>query len=268
MVSVSASRASECNERRAARQLAIVASEHGMDDPISVSKESSRLILNILFSYVQMDDKDGSKMQGKDSVTALIQGLQRCYDKNGHTSNWTVFQNGTASGNPTRGNVDLARLRKAHRTKLSEFGRTSTRATPLSAEHVCRHFSIMVNELAPAQDDPAHRSPEQMDLRPWDLQAIWTVGLICGLGFDELAKMQMNMISHLYQGISIKLPMRTKNSIRVKNYELLDWPHPVVKISAAMDPSISLGLWMAHRGSEDGFLFCNFVGERLDYGRP
>jgi hypothetical protein len=166
-----------------------------------------------------------------------------------------VFQNGTASGNPTPGNVDLARLRKAHRTKLNEFGRTSTRATPLSADHVCRHFSIMVNELAPAQDDPAYRSTEQMDLRPWAFQAIWTVGLNCGLRFDELAKMQMNMISHLCQGISIKLPMRTKNSIRMKNYELLDWPHPAVKISAAMDPSISIGLWMAHRGLMMDFYF-------------
>jgi hypothetical protein len=72
MVSVSASRASECNERRAARQLAIVASAHGMDDPISVSKESSRLILNILFSCVKMNDKDGSKMLGKDSMTAYF----------------------------------------------------------------------------------------------------------------------------------------------------------------------------------------------------
>jgi hypothetical protein len=268
MVSVSASRASESNERRASRQLAIVAAAHGMDDPKYVSKESSRLVLNILFSYVKMNDSDGSKMLGKDSMTALIQGLQKCYDNYGHTSNWTVFENGAASGNPTRGNVDLARLRKAHRTKLSEFGRTSTRAAPLTAEHVCRHFSVMLSELAPAQCDPAHRSPEQRDLRPWALQAIWTVGLNCGLRFDELAKMQMNMISHLYQGITINLPVRTKNSIRMKHYKLLDWPHPVAKMSAALDASVALGLWMAHRGSDDGFLFCNFVGERLDYGRP
>ena len=49
MVSVSASRASESNERRASRPLAIVAAAHGMDDPKSVSKESSRLVLNILY---------------------------------------------------------------------------------------------------------------------------------------------------------------------------------------------------------------------------
>jgi hypothetical protein len=139
MVSVSASRTSEFNERRTLRQLAIVAAAHGMDDPKSVSKESSRLVLNILFSYVKMNDSDGSKILGKDSMTALIQGLHKCYDNYRHTSNWTVFKNGAASGNPTRGNIDLARLRKAHRTKLSEFGRTSTRAAPLTAEHVCRH---------------------------------------------------------------------------------------------------------------------------------
>jgi hypothetical protein len=136
MVSVSASRASECNERRASRLLTIAASTHGMDDPVTVSKASSRLILNILFSHVKMGDGDGSSMLGKDSMTALVQGMQRCYDNNGHTSCWTVFPDGTASGYPTRGNLDLARLRKAHRTKLSEFGRTSTWATPLSAEHV------------------------------------------------------------------------------------------------------------------------------------
>jgi hypothetical protein len=81
MVSVSASRASESNEWRASRQLAIVAAAHGMDDPKSVSKESSRLVLNIHFSYVEMNDSDGSKILGKDSMTALIEGLQKCYDK-------------------------------------------------------------------------------------------------------------------------------------------------------------------------------------------
>jgi hypothetical protein len=267
MVSVSASRASECNERRASRLLTIAASTHGMGDPVTVSKESSRLILNILFSHVKMGDGDGTSMLGKDSMTALVQGMQRCYDNNGHTSCWTVFPDGTASGNPTRGNLDLARLRKAHRTKLSEFGRTSTRATPLSAEHVCRHFSIMVNELARDHADPAHRAVEQTDLRPWALHAIWTVGLNCGLRFDELAKMQASMVSHLYQGITINLPVRTKNSIRMKHYELIDWPHALASQSGALDAGMALGLWLAHRGSDDGFLFCNFVGGRLDFGR-
>jgi hypothetical protein len=83
-----------------------------------------------------------------------------------------------------------------------------------------------------------------------------------------MAKTQMNMILHLYQGITINLPVRTKNSIRMKHDKLLDWPHPVAKMSAALDASVALGLWMAHSGSDDGYLFCNFVGERLDYDRP
>jgi hypothetical protein len=61
----------------------------------------------------------------------------------------------------------------------------------------------MLSELASAQCDPAHRSPEQRGLRPWALQVIWIVRLSYGLHFDELAKMQMNVISHLYHGITI-----------------------------------------------------------------
>ena len=54
-------------------------------------------------SYVKMNDSDGSKTLDKDSITAHIQGLQKFYDNYGHTSNWTVFENGAASGNTMRG---------------------------------------------------------------------------------------------------------------------------------------------------------------------
>jgi hypothetical protein len=53
----------------------------------------------------------------------------------------------------------------------------------------------------------------------------------------------------------------------MKHYKLLDGPHSVAKMSATLGASVALTLWMAHRGPDDGFLFCNFVCERLNYGR-
>jgi hypothetical protein len=78
-------------------------------------------------------------------MAALIQGLQMIYDRAGRTSNWHVGSDGSASGNPLRGNVDIARLRKNHPAKLVNVGRTSKRATPITEEHICRHFSLMMD---------------------------------------------------------------------------------------------------------------------------
>jgi hypothetical protein len=106
------SRASAANERREKFLLETLAGLMGANDPVDVSEQSSNFVLNILFSHVKKDHPDGAKLLGKDSIGAMIQGLQMCYDNTGHTSNWRVGPDGSATGNPLRGNVDVSRLRK------------------------------------------------------------------------------------------------------------------------------------------------------------
>jgi hypothetical protein len=142
------------------------------------TKTSSDLVLTILFNHVKMDSTDGSHLLGKESMGALIQGLQRVYGKAGHeVVQWTVLPNGTATVNPTRGNIHLSRLRRAHRSKSAEFGRTTCRATPLTEELVADHFKLIVSEISADFDHPDGPRVEDYDLRPWALHAIWVVGM-------------------------------------------------------------------------------------------
>jgi hypothetical protein len=62
----------------------------------------------------------------------------------------------------------------------------------------------------------------------------------------------------LYQGILLSLPICNTNFIRMKPYKLLDGPHSVAKMSATLDASVALTLWMAHRGPDDWFFILQF----------
>jgi hypothetical protein len=268
MVGVSASRASAANERRARCLLAIRASSMGANDPDEVSAQSSNFVLNILYSYVKMDHIDCEKILGKDAMGAMIQGLQMCYDNAGHTSNWQVGPDGTASGNPLRGNIDVSRLRKAHRAKLAEIGRTSKRATPITEEHVCKHFAMIVDAIPSTYDTSNGADDACSDVRPWALHAIWLIGLHCGLRYDELSKLKFEGTS-FGEHIRITLPLRTKNSLSFKEYEFIDWPTPELASCHGMDPTLALCLWLKHRGDGNGHLFCSIANSgRLDYNNP
>jgi hypothetical protein len=261
MVTISTSRASAANERRARKHLEKMAQEHGTKDPEEVTAASSNFVLNILYSHMGMDGGEGSSLLGKDSMAALIQGLQMIYDRAGHTSNWHVGSDGSASGNPLRGNVDVARLRKKHRAKLADVGRTSKRATPINEEHICRHFSLIL--------DVVSESGERIqDAKAWALHAIWVVGLHCGLRFDELSKLQFSGIS-FGEHIRLTLPLKTKNSITHKDYDFIEWNSPILATSHAMDPTVALCSWLSVRGDGTGYIFCNIASSgRLDYSRP
>jgi hypothetical protein len=78
-------------------------------------------------------------------MDAMFQGLQMGYDNAGHTRNWQVGPDGSATGNPLRGNIGAIRLRKAYRAKLAEIGRSSKRATPITEEHTCKHSAMIVD---------------------------------------------------------------------------------------------------------------------------
>jgi hypothetical protein len=165
MVTISTSRASTTKERRARKHLDRMAQEHGTSDPEEVTAASSSFVLNIIGSHMGMGGGEGCNFLGKDSIASLIQGIQMIYDRAGHTSNWHVWSDGSASGNLLRGNVDIARLRKKHRDKLAEVGCTSKRATPINEEHICRHFSLMMDLMT--ESDGVIQ-----DSRAWALHAI------------------------------------------------------------------------------------------------
>jgi hypothetical protein len=77
MLYVALGKSSLINERRAAKTLEVAATENGMLDPVAVTSKSSELVLNILYNHVTMGTADGSRMLSKDSMSAMIQGLQK-----------------------------------------------------------------------------------------------------------------------------------------------------------------------------------------------
>jgi hypothetical protein len=179
-----------------------------------------------------MDGGESSNLLGKDSMTALFQGLQMIDDRAGNTSNWHVGSGGSANGNLLHGKVDVARLRKKHRAKLADVGRTSKRATPINEEHIRKHFSLIL-DLMSESGERIH------DAKAWALHAIWVVGLHCGLRFDELSKLRFSGIS-FGEHIRLKLPVKTKNSTTHKEYDFIEWSNPILVTSHAMDPAVAL----------------------------
>jgi hypothetical protein len=262
MFSVATGRSSNANERRAAKILEAAANQNGMTDPREVTPRSSDMLLTILFNHVKMGSTDGTRILGKDSMGALIQGLQRVYDKAGHEGSWTVFPDGTATGNPTRGNIHLYRLRKAHRSKLAEFGRTTCRAMPLTEEHVTNHYRLVSSEISSDYEYQDGPKPEDRDMRRWALHAVWVVGLHCGLRFDELVKLEIKGIS-LGSQCCLTLAVKTKNSDDFKTYQFTAWPNADLEASLGMDPNLALFSWLSHRGMGPGYVFCEVHANRV-----
>jgi hypothetical protein len=65
MVTISTSRASAANERRARKHLDRMAQEHGTRDPEEVTAASSNFVLNIRFSHMGMGGGEGCNLLGK-----------------------------------------------------------------------------------------------------------------------------------------------------------------------------------------------------------
>jgi hypothetical protein len=161
MLGFAPGKSSLINERRAAKTFKFAATENGVLDHVVVTSKSSELVLTILYNHVNMGIADGNRMLSKDSMSAMIQGLQRVYDKAGHEGNWTVQSEGKATGNPTRGNIQLSRLRRSHRSRLAEFGRTTILAMPLTEEHVIEHYNLALSETPAAYVAECERKNEK-----------------------------------------------------------------------------------------------------------
>jgi hypothetical protein len=242
MFKVALGRTSDANERRAVKILETMAIQNGMRDPVEITPKWSDLVLTILFNHVKMDSTDDSRILGKYSMEALIQGLHRVYDKAGHERQWTVLPNGTATGNPTRGNINLSRFRLPHRSKLAEFGRTTCRAIPLNEELVADHSKQIVSEIPAEYDHTDGPRVEDYDLRRCALHAIWVVGMHCGLRFDELSKLEVKGIS-MGRRCCMTLAVKTKNSDKFKSYKIAAMPNVVLRHGTPRTPN-----WPLFRG--------------------
>jgi hypothetical protein len=76
------------NEAPARKSLVPNTRARGMEDPAHMSADSSNLVFNLLYSYIEIDEVSGMKpLLSKDSMAAMMQGMQMAYDRAGHTSN-------------------------------------------------------------------------------------------------------------------------------------------------------------------------------------
>jgi hypothetical protein len=93
------------NKRRVRSLLKIHFASVGANDSDEVHVQSSNYVLNILYFFVKKGYPFGAKSLGKDPMGAMFQGLQIRYDNAGYTRNGQVGPDGSATGNPLRGNI-------------------------------------------------------------------------------------------------------------------------------------------------------------------
>ena len=220
-----------------------------IQDPRTVSPESSRIVMNLLYDYCKMNSPEALS---NDSVAAMVQGLRTVYEEAGHRGRWTVDErSSTAKGNPCTGNDDIIKLRAAHRVHLSQIDRSKLRARPLQIALVCEHAK---------QFWFGHGG--HVDYRDVLLNAIMIIGLNMGLRFDEVRKLNIGHVT-VHTGTSgtgsivMSITTATKNSTKPKDYVLREWPgNPTLRSSILVDPCVALLSWMCIRGNRPGYLFC------------
>lgn len=253
ILSVAESKSSMRNKDLARRVLAQFCVQTGFKDPVSVSKESSNMILNLLTHYCKTKSDNPLSV---DLMGAIIQGLRAVYTDYGHRGAWFVDRNtGLATGNPLTGNEDLKILRSKHRKQLSKLGRLKTRPTPLSMAHVCEH---------------AERfwfTDSKVDYRDALLHAIMLVGLNLGMRYDEIQKVEIGHVT-VNPGVtdtgSIRFTImcKIKNSVEPREFFLRKWPgNTKMRNSFICCPFSALLTWISIRGNRPGYLF-SYVTEK------
>lgn len=256
LIGVASSKSSITNKKRAARLLSEFAQKVGAEDPVSVTIESSKLVLNLISVYCKVGTPDA---QSDDSVGALVQGLRAVYEEAGHRAAWNVnIVEGKASGNPLTGNDDVKKLRAAHRVHLSQSDRSKFRPRPLNLGHVCEHATRFWLG-----------NGGEIDQRDVLLHAIMIVGLNLGLRYDEVHKVQISHVT-VNPGINgtgsilLSITEALKNSTKPREYLLREWPgNTKMRSAVIVDPFIALLTWMCIRGNRAGYLFCTVTDKNI-----
>ena len=183
--------------------------KYGHKDPVSGSFESSKLILNLLYEYSGLANRNYDNLKGLYAVNGIIIGLRWVYHDFGHTTNWHIRSNESgdkeASGNPLEGNKCISEFRKMYVKKLSTLGRITKSADPIESEHIIEHgkkFLLHCN----------------VDTRDILLHAFLLVGMNCGMRFDELSKVKLEILKCKKYGVSFSIHEKTKNDWNCRNY--------------------------------------------------
>lgn len=249
-------------KKQAEKLLIDEAKANGMPDPHSVSVESAKLVLNVLYKYSGLKDVDfhsdtahplTKKLKGRDAVSGIITGLRWVYREHGHTDQWQVRVTGesvkVAHGNPLEGNNLIKEFRKIHSKRLSEIGNVVKTAPPLCAEHIIEHGKRFMISSSPD-------TVERIDVM---LHAFLLTAMNCGMRYDELSKVRMENVKISKYGCEFGIDVKCKNSTSYRGYQLRRWPGDALSKSLLMDPLFALAAWVYARGNLDGFLFCNIV---------
>lgn len=258
IVSASLSESSLKKKLQAKQLLENEAATYRQRDPNIVSKESSRLVLNILFKYSGLAEyeKSGkaSVLKGRDAVNGIVSGLRWLYRDAGHTDNWQVVIGNDGSviahGNPLEGNLKIREFRNMHAKKLSEVGRVVRTAPPLAPEHIIEHGKRFL----------VHYSGDVVDKKDIELHAFLLTAMNCGMRYDELSKVRIENVTSTKYGIEFGIGERCKNSTGYRAYVLRRWPGDAFSKCILMDPLFAFTSWLLVRGNLDGYLFCDILG--------
>ena len=79
--------------------------------------------------------------------------------------------------------------------------------------------------------------------------------------YDKISKLKMEDVKCTKYGSEFVIRERCKNSLEYRWYKLRRWPGSAFSACILMDPIFAFSAWLTVRGEENGFLFCNTVGE-------
>ncbi len=225
-------------------------------DPVEVTPESPKLIMNLLYTYCRCGTEQALS---DDTMGGLIQGLRHVYSEAGHRGAWVVDKkNQTATGNPLSNNEEIKQLRASNRVFLIKLGRGKKRARPLSVALVCEHATRYWFGCG-----------KPIDCRDVLLHAIMVVGLNVGLRYDEVCKMKIEDVTVTpgvrgTGSILLNITVNTKNSTTGREYILTEWPgNTRMRHSVLTDPFVALLSWMSMRGNRPGYLFCDVTDKNV-----
>lgn len=241
------------------KMLADAAAQHSRLDPVQVDAGSSQLVLSVIWKYAGVAGATrAGDVKQMDTINNAINALRWVYINAKHTGNWTVARvprsdTVYASGNPLEANPEVNLMRKTLRRYLKRLGKKAKSTMALQPSMLISIFDQFV--CVPQN--------EHLDRRDILCHAINVAGANVGLRFDEVKLIQMSHVTVSDEAIRMVVKDPTKNRDTDKLYNVIAWPGEHFSTVAAMDPFMALFLWMICRGSKDGPLFCDIIGEGL-----
>lgn len=155
-------------------------------------------------------------------------------------------------------NLHIKEFKKTLSKKLSETGKMSQYAPPISSEHIIEHGEkFLTSKFVHVRDIMIH--------------TFLLTAMNCGMRYDELAKIRIDHLKCTKYGIAFEIKERCKNSVSFRKYVLRRWPSDCFSHCILINPLFSMSSWMLKLGYFEGYVFCNISGSknhRLGYREP